>query len=260
MGLYHYGIVDLSDEDRRLSAEKDANAAIAEICEGLRADESELKADIEAFNRRIKLLTAEADGIESQLRSSGYEEAVKMLGERMRRMKEITACRDILLQALGKYGSERNYVDAEFSQWREKKEICSTELAIMKQAVADESALGYTQAGPIDTENRASVDEALNTIELNKHGFVGKGLNDMEAEIHRRLLDSIQYFFAYDMGIVELFEQPPDIAAQIKRIDITCQLDGQPAGLHRLHERLKSCTERQRQAVASARARIMANF
>ena len=244
---YNYDLTDLINEHNNLLMNAVKITEMAERFEALETDLDNLTYDAAELERRQGCILTEINAIEEQLRASGYEEAVQIIGAKSHRTEEIRNCLDILQKTAGALETKLKYLDDNIENTRRVKTICQNELAVIKRALEDEAALMYTDVNDLNTDDRNSVNKALNRLELEKRDFMGISVEEMEKEVLSRLYGNLQYLAEYAPKEEEIFEQHSEIGLKIKRVDITCMVEGREIGIAALYSRLEKEVENRRE-------------
>ncbi|MDR1914816.1 MAG: hypothetical protein LBQ68_10110, partial [Clostridiales bacterium] len=234
---YFWELIALIDERNRLRVELDAQSHDFMRMEEIDEDLAGFLKDYKNLEHRIIALSAELESIRDRLRQNGYDDIVVAINDKSRRMKEITACRDILIHALGKYELQRAHIEADTQKRLAEKSEQEKNIIMLSQALKDEAALGLTDA-VFDPEDRESVNKALNYLEFSKQDFAGRSLQEMELIIHNRLFERAMYLSKLHPQVTERFSQPPGLVTKIRRMEINCELDGELIGLKELYRRM----------------------
>ena len=251
-GIYQYNfdLSELIDEHNKfLAVAREINDK--EIIEVLSMELDNLLHDAEEIEHRRDSIDGEIADIMKQLRDSEYEEAVRTIGTKGQRIDEIRNCLEILQKTAGALESKLDHLDEDIEIAENISVVCKRELALIREALANEHNLGYTDAIDLDIDDRGCVNKTLNNLELGKKDFIGKTAEDMEKEVHDQLFINLPYLSEYAPVEEELFQNSLDINHKIKRVDIVCNVKGEKVGLATLHSHLEREIDEQHKLIKS---------
>ncbi|MDR1559638.1 MAG: hypothetical protein LBS84_08090 [Clostridiales bacterium] len=249
MRMYSFDLADLIDEYNNQRANTARTADETERMETLESDLEDLLYDSLELEGRHNDINAEIKEIEERLRVSGYEEVTRTIGAKRHRVEEIRNSLDILRKTSVALDSKLTRLISEIETAGQVKSAKEREMMFVKRALEDEAALGYTDIQDLNTEDRGSVSKALNRLELGKRDFVGKSAEDMEKEVHNRLIDNLKLLSEYAPIEEELFEQDQEFSLKVKRVNITCTIDGRKMDISALYKLLEKEAGIQRELI-----------
>ena len=248
---YGYDLTEFIDKHNNLHMNTIKIIDIKELLETLEKDLDNLIHDEAGIKRRQDSILTEINIIEEHLRASGYEEAIQTIGIKRHRTEEIRNCLDILQKTAGALDSKLKSLNNDIERAQCVKSTRENELSVIRQTLEEEAALMYTDIRELNPNDRGSVNKALNHLELGKRDFASISVEDMEKEVHSRLLDNMRYLTDYSPREANVFKQHTEINLKIKRIIITCMSEGREIGIAALYDRLEKEIEMQRELVIS---------